>query len=49
VERISPSGAHVRVGLLDEADNPVPLQDLAFVKAAGIQREQVASNSEWSL
>ena len=38
VERISPSGAHVRVGLLDEADHPVPLQDLAFVKAAGQAR-----------
>jgi DNA-binding HxlR family transcriptional regulator len=32
VVRRSPSGSHVRVGFLDDADEPVPPQDVAFVE-----------------
>ncbi len=34
MERRSAAGAEVRVGLLDEADNVVPLSELSFVPAS---------------
>jgi DNA-binding HxlR family transcriptional regulator len=33
VMRRTPSGSDVRVGFLDDADNPVPLADCTFVRA----------------
>jgi DNA-binding HxlR family transcriptional regulator len=34
VVRRTPSGSHVRVGFLDDADNPVAVKDCAFVESS---------------
>jgi DNA-binding HxlR family transcriptional regulator len=38
LERRSPSGSHVRVGFLDDADHLVPPQDVAFVEPSSGSR-----------